>query len=110
MMSLEQVLADAREEAAILRRNGHVHQAASIERLAEQVQAAGALYLEWLSERAATIRSGKGVDFFRTRFEQWARDGLARLDGRSRSYRGVVVPRRMLGSLVRAEAARERAG
>lgn len=106
-MTLEQVVADAREEAQILRRNGHVNQAASLERLCELVQAAGALYLEWVPEGAAKLRSGKGVDYFRARFAQWERDGLAKLEGRTRYYRGVVVPRRVLGSLVRAEAARE---
>lgn len=109
-MTLEQVIADAREEAQVLRANGHAHQAASVERVCDQVAAAASLFLEWVPERAATIRSGRGVDYYRTRFPQWEQDGLAKLEGRARWYRGVVVPRRVLASIVRAEAARELAG
>jgi hypothetical protein len=104
-MRLETLLASELENAAVLRANGHAAQAASIERVVAGVKENAALYLEWLSESDARMRSGKGVDFFRARFATWERDGLAELRGRTRYYRGVVVPRRTLLSLVRAEAA-----
>jgi hypothetical protein len=106
-MKLEYVLADALGDAAVLRSNGHAAQATSVERVVEAVKAASPLYLEWLSEPDARMRSGKGVDFFRARFAGWERDELAEMRGRVRYYRGVVVPRRSLLSIVRAEAAKE---
>lgn len=107
---IERALADFREEAQVLRANGHTAQAASIDRVLDAVRKAAPLYLEWLSEREAMMRSGKAADYFRSRFDAWENDGLAELRGKKRFYRGVVVPRRRLGSLVRAQAAQERAG
>lgn len=101
-MTLEQVLADAREDAQALRRHGHKHDAELIEALADKVQAAAYEYLNWLTESEARLRSGHSVEFLRARFPTWLKLGLARWDGRKRQYRAVVVPQR-----ANREAARE---
>jgi len=95
-VSLEQVLADWREEAAILRRAGHGNDAEVRERMARQVADAAAEYLEWIGEADAMARSGRGVEFFRVRFPGWERDGHARKKGRKREYRTLIVPRRAI--------------
>lgn len=105
-MTLEQVLTRALTEAAVLRANGHAEQATSIERVCEAVRGAAALWLTWLSERDAIQQSGKGVDFFRSRFSAWQRDGLAEMRGRVRHYRACVVPRQELLSVAREQARR----
>ena len=101
-MSLEQVLADAREDAQALRRHGHKHDAELIEALADKVQASAYEYLNWLTESEARLRSGHSVEFLRVRFPAWLKAGLARWDGKKRQYRAVVVPQR-----ANREAARE---
>ena len=85
-MTLEQVLADWREEATILRRAGHADEADLRERMARQVQDAAPDYLEWVMESDAMAISGRSAEFFRTRFPTWERDGhalrlLLRIDG-----------------------------
>lgn len=104
-MSLEQVLADWREEAAILRRAGHPTEADLREKMARQVGDAAAEYLEWITEEDAMARSGRGIEFFRTRFPGWERDGHAKKQGRKRHYRMLIVPRRSIpGQAFRASA------
>lgn len=93
-MTLEQVLADWREEATILRRAGHATEADLRERMARQVQDAAPDYLEWVTEADAMAISGRSAEFFRARFPTWERDGHARKRGRKREYRMVMVPRR----------------
>lgn len=93
MKSLEQVLADARGEAAVLRHNGHGPQAASVERVCDAVADAMAPFLEVLSESEAQLRSGYSVDWLRSRFAEWEARGLAMLDERGkRRYRAIVLP------------------
>jgi len=91
---LEQVLADARERAAILKHEGHPVQARSIEDFADRVASAAEDYLRWLSEDDAALRSGRSASWLRSRFAEWERQGHARRDGRRRLYRQVVVPQR----------------
>ncbi len=107
--TIEQVLADFAEDAAVLERTGHPNLAKNITRVIDGVRSALPDYLAWLSESEAQLRANKGVDYFRTRFAEWEERGLAKLVGRRRFYRGVVVPQRMLPSLVRAAAERGRA-
>lgn len=104
---LEDVLADYREEAAILRSNGHEAQAVSIERVCDAVAASMVDYLMILSEEEARSRSGKGTEFLRTRFPAWEAAGMAFRDGRNRRYRAAVVPVRPNLDLARAEARRD---
>jgi hypothetical protein len=106
-MTLEQVLADARERAQMLRIEGHPAQAASIERVCDDVAAAAEDYLNWLSESEARLRSNCSVAWLRTRFARWAESGLAEQRGRDRYYRAVIVPQR--ANLEAARAAGRRA-
>lgn len=94
--ALEQVLADATEQAAILRAHGHVAQAMSLEGLAEQVRACMRGYLTTLSDSEAQLRSGWAVDRLRGKFPEWEAAGMAMLDERGkRRYRECVVPVRL---------------
>lgn len=93
-MTLEQVIADAREEAAVLRRHHQAAIADAIGRLADAVQASALDYLNWLSESEARLRSGHDVPWLRARFAQWAEQGLAEWRGAKRYYRAVVIPQR----------------
>jgi hypothetical protein len=92
--SLEQVLADAREEAAVLKRAGHPVQAAGLDRLCDAVARAAEDYLTWLTEPDARLQSGRSVEWLRGQFPRWMDQGLARLNGRKREYRALIVPRR----------------
>lgn len=92
--TLEQVLADAREEAAILLRNGHRGQAETLERFLDAVHAAAEDYLTWLTEPDAHLRSGHSVKALRARFPALLAQGLARLDGRRRLYRACAISQR----------------
>ncbi len=100
--SLEQVLADWREDAQALRRNGHAHDAQLIERLCDDVRDSAYSYLNWLSEPEARLRSGHSTGFLRARFGRWLEQRLGRWDGKRRQYRAVVIPQR-----ANREAARE---
>ena len=93
-MTLEQVLADAREDAKVLERAGHVRDARLLGGLVERVAHAAADYLVWLNEREAHLRSGRSVAWLRSRFPEWERQGHAKLDGRRRMYRTLIVPTR----------------
>lgn len=93
-MTLEQVLADAREEAAVLKRAGHPIQAAGLERLCDAVAGAAEDYLTWLSEGDARLMSGRSVEWLRGRFAGWLALGLARMNGKRREYRALIIPRR----------------
>lgn len=99
---LAQVLADAREEATILRAHGHAVQAKSIEALADKVSASMARWLVTLSEGEAMLRSGWTASRLRSRFAEWEAAGFAMLDARGkRRYRECIVP-------VRSERASDR--
>lgn len=96
MKSLEQTLADARGEAAVLRHNGHTVQASSVERVCDAVADSMAAFLEVLSESEAQLRSGWSVARLRGRFAEWESRGLAMLDDRGkRRYRAIVLPAQM---------------
>jgi hypothetical protein len=107
---LEDVLADLRGEAAVLRANGHGAQAQSIERACTQVAESMAAYLDWLSEDEAHSRSGKSVDWLRQRFPGWLDLGLARLSESRpprRQYRRITIPIRANLDAARADARRQ---
>ena len=93
-MTLEEVLADVREDAKVLERAGHVRDAQLLGGLADRVAAAAADYLVWLTESEARLRSGRTIAWLRGRFPEWERQGHARLDGRRRLYRTLIVPTR----------------
>jgi len=104
MIPLEQVIADAREEAKILERNGHLAQARSLERFADQVAEAAEPFTRWLSEDKAHTKSGRSVRWLRAQFDAWEAQQLARWRHSAREYLDVAVPQRVHLSTVRAEA------
>ena len=108
ILTLEQVLADAREEANTLRGAGHGGQADYIDRLLDAVQESAHDYLTWVNETEAKLRTARPVAWLRGRWPGWRRDGNARLgrDG-GREYRLIVLPRR--ADVAGARAAGKRA-
>ena len=56
--TLEQVIADARQEATILKRGGHVGQATYLDALLDSIRESAEDYLTWLSEADAMLKSG----------------------------------------------------
>lgn len=93
-MTLEQVLADARGEAAVLRANRAGFSVERVEQLLDDIQAGAEEWLTWLSESDAAIRCGYSAGWLRHRFEAWRREGHARLAGQHRQYRACAIPRR----------------
>lgn len=104
--TLEQVLADERGQAAVLRHNGHAHDADLIERVCDRVSAAAEEYLRFLSEADARLRTNKSVDWLRSRFPEWMEQGHAKKIGAVRYYRMVVLPPRANLSAAREEGRR----
>jgi hypothetical protein len=104
--TLSQVLADQRAELPVLRKHGQTTLADAIERLCDDVAEAGSLFLEYLSEPEAQLRSGKSTAWLRRRFPEWQRQGLARLRNGAREYLKVVVPHALDVDALRADARR----
>jgi hypothetical protein len=93
MTDLAQVLADAREEAAVLRSHGHAAQAKSVEGLADRVAETMRSWLTLMSESEASLRSGWSLHRLRGRFAEWEAAGFAILDARGkRRYRECIIP------------------
>lgn len=92
---LEEVLADKREDAAVLRRTGHGNDAKLIEGICDAVALAAEDYLRWLAEGDAMLQSGWSVERLRRQFPAWERLGHAMYDQkRRRVYRQLIVPHR----------------
>jgi hypothetical protein len=95
---LEQVLADHRGNAAVLRHEGHPTQADSIERVCDDVAASMRDYLDWLTEDDAQLASAWSVARLRRSFPGWQAVNMAKLVGEGRRakrlYRHCIVPRR----------------
>lgn len=112
MTGLEQVLADARGDAALLRHHGHILQADSMERVCVAVADVMRDYLDWLSEDEARSQSGWGIPRLRSHFAEWEAMGMAKLQGTGRrarrQYRRCIVPQRAR-ELVSYEAGRRSA-
>lgn len=110
---LDQAFADALEDAQVLRKRGHGHDAELIEQLVADFRKAAGLHLAWLSEGDAVLRSGKKLAWLRKRRRGWAVQGFARRrpDGRW-EYLACVVPQqldvRTLEDDARAAARQER--
>lgn len=106
-MSLEQILADAREEATTLARYGHKDSAAALDGLLDKMTGALREYLTWHDEKGAATLSGNSLGYFHLRFKDWEARGLARSRGRGqREYREVVIPKAMDLGDVQADAER----
>ncbi len=78
---IEQMIADLREDANVLRRTGHTHDAATYDRILDNLVATTELeeVLTWLSEEDAMLRSGRGKAWLRSRFAEWERRGHAKM-------------------------------
>lgn len=94
LLTLEHVLADEREQAEVLRRNNHAHDAILIERVCDRVEEATADFLTWLSEPNAQLRSGRSAAWLRSQFPEWEASGHARTRNGKREYRRIIVPQR----------------
>lgn len=106
--NLEQLLADWRGDAQVLRRQGYDREADHMERFADAIAWAAEDYLRWLSEDEALLRSGRSLGWLRSQFPEWERAGHARRDGRKRWYRMLVIPQRA-NSVAAREAGRRAA-
>jgi hypothetical protein len=102
--TLDTVLADAREDAAVLKRAGHAEQAAHLERFIERVAGETEEFRRWLSDADAALHSGLAIRTLRRRFAELLDAGNARYDEKGhRLYRMSALPRR-----ANVAAARER--
>lgn len=92
-MTIEQLLANYSEDAAILDRSGAKELAAQKRQVVEEVTIALGDYLRWLSEAEAALWSSKSPRWLRDRFEAMVASGDARRNGRHRQYRAASLPR-----------------
>lgn len=92
---LDQVIADMRAEADLLRRAGHTGQGDHLATFAARVTEATEDYRTFLSEADARLFSGLTSETLRKRFPAWHEQGHARLNAKGkREYRQLVLPRR----------------
>lgn len=104
--ALELALADAREEAAILKRNGHPAQADTLERFCDRVTRSAEPWLRWLSESDAHTKSGRSIRWLRSQAPQWEAQDLAKRVGRLWYFRDCIIPQRTHPSTAREDAKR----
>lgn len=107
--TLEQALADEREDLQVLRQKGFTQEADMLERTIERLARAAAPYLDWLSEKEAVLRSAHSVEWLRARYPVLEAQGLARRNphnARERQYLRVAVPQRANVSAAREAGAR----
>jgi hypothetical protein len=107
--TLDEVLADHREEAAVLRKHKQFSTAEAIERICDEVAVQTEEWRRFLSEGEAILRSGHTREWLRSRFPGWEQNGHARRNGTQRQYRMCVVPARANTSAA-YEAGRRAAG
>lgn len=105
-MSLEQVLADFAEDAAVLRRRGHPNDAAIIEQMVSEVRKVAEPWITWLSESDAILRSGNTPNWFRRNRAYWRQLGLVKYEGKTFYYCQAIVPQRVNLDAVREDAKR----
>lgn len=92
---LAQVLADAREEAQVLRRAGNGPQADYIDALLNKVRDAAEGFVTWRTEADAMLKSGLSARALRRRFRELLDSGLARYGAKGkREYLDCAVPNR----------------
>lgn len=103
---LEQVIADWRGDAQVLRSRGHAHDAKLLEDCADQVVRSAEDYLKFLTESDAMLRSNRARDWFRSRYPEWEAAGHARKQSGVRYYRTIMVPQRANLSAAREEGKR----
>lgn len=100
MLDLAQVLADAREESALLRRRGVTQLADYADEFADKVARAAEDYLRFIPETEARLRGAK-LAWLRRNFPTWEQDGHAKKIGGERFYRAIMLPRQTPQSIAR---------
>lgn len=103
MESLDEVLADERGQAQVLRHNGHGHDAMLIERICDRVANASEEYRRFLTEAEAELRSARSVEWIRGRRAEWEAQGHAKKENGRWYYRMLVIPQRANLSAIREE-------
>lgn len=99
--ALRQRLADAREEAKILRMNGQGFSTDRVEGILKSIEQAAEDLLRFLPETEALLRGAKRA-FLRRNFAAWEVDGYARRTaGGQREYCALVLPRVTPASIAR---------
>jgi len=93
-MTLEQALATGRHEAHVVARVGGTYKPEAVLALLDPLERAAQPFLAMLSEADAMVRSGRRVDYFRSRFAAWEAQGYAEKRPTGRYYRAFVVPQR----------------
>lgn len=106
-MPLEEVIANRRAAAQVLRAHGHEHDAKLIEEFASEVAESAEEYLRWIGETDAAMMSGKSEKWLRGQFLNWESLGHARKgQNGKREYRMLILPRRVNLSAAREEGRR----
>lgn len=93
-MTLEQALTVARQDAHVVARVGGTYKPEAVLALLDTLVRAAHPFLAMLSESDAMVRSGRKVDYFRSRFAAWEAQGYAEKRPTGRYYRAFVVPQR----------------
>ena len=91
---LEQVLANWRGDAAVLRARKHDRDAELIETLCAEVALAAEEWLTFIDEGRAAIHSGRTEATIRAKYETLARRGHARTVNGRRQYRQCMIEQR----------------
>lgn len=106
----EQVLADARGDAAVLRRKGHSREAEEIESLCDRFAAAAEPWMKKLTEAEARMKSGRSIRWLRAQAPSWEAIGMAERDGNRWIFRDCIIQQRGHVSVVREDARRAAQG
>lgn len=102
MTTLDEVLADFREELQTLRRNKAGMAPDRGEEWADKIAECTEDFRRFLPEPEARLHSGRSVEWLRAKHAEWEAEGHAFTRNRVRYYRKLVLPRR--ADVVRARA------
>lgn len=95
MTDLSDVLADARGDAAVLRRAGNAGQAEYVESLCARIANVAEDYLRRLNLADARLKSGLSERTLKRRYRELAECGLAGIDERGRVwFRACAIPQK----------------
>ncbi len=103
---LADVIADWREDAAILRRRGEPRTAELLEQCAADVTVVAQEYTAWLSEPEAQLRSGWTAGKVRSHARAFLHTPHVRAEKKGYWLRACIVPRRAHYELMREAAQR----
>jgi hypothetical protein len=93
--AIEQIIADERENARMLKRMGNEQQATYLLNLFDEIAGSLEDYVTWLSEEKSMLKSGLSARTLRRRFRELFDCGLARYNMKhEREYRSIAIPSR----------------